>query len=96
MIPDRTDVGKILLIKPKELFARKKVFPNLLDEYLEYLREVMDIGIVIELNILKDNIKYDEVRAHLRERLRYIEELELTHSASRVKTLPEENPNVNS
>mgnify|MGYP000238677491 CR=1 FL=1 len=95
VIPDRTDIGKILLINPKELFARKKVFPNLLDEYLECLREVMDIGIVIELNILKDNIKYDEVRAHLRERLCYIEELELAHSADRVKTLLEENPSVN-
>ena len=96
VIPDRTDVGKILLIKPEELFARKKVFPHLLDEYLECLKEVMDIGIVIELNILKDNIKYDEVKADLRERLRHIEELELVHSIARVKSLLEENPSVNS
>lgn len=61
VIPDRTDVGKILLVKPEELFVRKKVFPHLLDEYLECLKEVMDIGIVIELNILKNNLRYYNV-----------------------------------
>lgn len=87
VIPDRTDVGKILLIKPEELFVRKKVFPHLLDEYLECLKEVMDIGIVIELNILKDNLRYSEVRENLKERLYYLEELELPHGVKRVRSL---------
>mgnify|MGYP000108931012 CR=1 FL=1 len=50
------------------------------------------------LDNLKSSLKakYDEVKAHFRERLRYIEELELAHSADRVKTLLEENLDVNS
>ena len=95
VIPDRTDVGKVLLLKPEKLFKRKKVFPATLDEYLVCLKQVIDIGIVIELNILKDNIKYDEVKANLRERLRYIEELELVHSIDKVKSLLEEIPSAN-
>ena len=86
VIPDRTDVGKVLLLKPEDLFKRKTVYPSRLEEYLGFLHEVIDIGIVIELNILKNNLKYDEVGDNLMERLPYLEELELVHSVDRVKS----------
>lgn len=91
VIPDRTDIGKVLLLKPKDLFKRKKVYPHLLEEYLEHLHEVIDFGIVIELNILKDNLEHKEVNTNLRERLHYIKDLGLIHSTNRVESLIKRN-----
>jgi len=48
---------------------------------LEPLHKVMDVGIVVELNILSDWITQDEkVRTKLRERLHILEELKLSYS----------------
>ncbi|MFH1328828.1 MAG: hypothetical protein ABIH76_08325, partial [Candidatus Bathyarchaeota archaeon] len=88
VIPDRTDVGRILLLEPKQLFKPKKVMANVLSEYLDHLKRIMDIGIVIELNILKDNVeKYGEVKANLRDMLTDFEGLELEDSLKKVKSL---------
>ena len=41
----------------------------LLDEYMKYLKEVMDLGIVVELNILKTSLRYREIRANIKEKI---------------------------
>jgi len=79
VIPDKTDIGRRLL-KDKELFKTTVILEEL-NKFLELLARVMDIGIVIELNILSDWIMQDKkVRAKLRERLHAIEELKLNYS----------------
>jgi len=50
--PDKTNIGKRLLAE-KELFETE-VIPDELNRYAEDLHRVMDIGIVVELNILED------------------------------------------
>ena len=87
VIPDKTDVGRLLLLKPEELFEAKKVFPSILEGYVDLLKKIMDVGIIIELNILKDNIQYDEARTNLENRLPVLQELELEHSYQRVTSL---------
>jgi len=88
VVPDRTDVGRVLLTKPENLFKAKKVMPNVLAEYLDCLKRIMDIGIVIELNVLKDNVKiYKEVESNLREMLSDLRELELEYSFRRIRSL---------
>ena len=50
--PDKTNIGKRLLAE-KDLFEIE-VIPEELNRYAEDLHRVMDIGIVVELNILED------------------------------------------
>ena len=78
VIPDRTDIGRRLL-RGENLFETA-VIPEELDKFLELLREAMDVGVVVELNILGEWIKLDgEVIARLRERLPVLKELELSY-----------------
>jgi hypothetical protein len=78
VIPDRTDIGRRLL-RGENLFETV-VIPEELDKFLELLREVMDVGVVVELNILSEWIELDgEVRARLRERLPVLKNLELSY-----------------
>jgi len=78
VIPDRTDIGRRLL-REENLFETV-VIPEELDKFLELLRKVMDVGVVVELNILSEWIKLGgEVRAKLRERLPALKNLELSY-----------------
>ena len=54
---DRTDLGKFLLKDPETCFSIPKVDPQFLQEYLDNLRDVMDAGVVLTFNILKENLK---------------------------------------
>ena len=87
VLPDRTDVGKILLRTPEDLFEQKKVYPSLLRDYLTPLQAVMDLGIVIVLNIFQDHVQYQEVRINLEKRESVVKGLNLLYSATRVKAL---------
>jgi hypothetical protein len=96
VIPDRTDIGKRLITEPAKLFEQE-LLPDILREFAVSLRELMDLAIVIELNILTgEHIKkYDEVRRNLRERLNTLEQLELEYSLKRVTQLLEDDvPNI--
>jgi len=78
-IPDKTDIGR-RLIKDEELFETV-VIPEELDRFLELLHKVMDVGIVVELNILSDWVTQDEkARIKLGERLHILERLKLNYS----------------
>jgi len=78
VIPDRTDIGRRLL-RGENLFETI-VIPEELDRFLTLLHKVMDVGVVVELNILSDWIEQDaEVRARLEERLPVLKSLELSY-----------------
>jgi hypothetical protein len=88
VIPDKTDIGRRILSQ-KELFETE-VNPDELSNFVKVLHEVIDIGIVIELNILSDWINQDkEVKNRLRERLAVIEDLGLKFSSEKLKRLIE-------
>ena len=88
VIPDKTDIGTRLLSQ-KDLFETE-VIPDELSKFMKVLHEVVDIGVVIELNVLSDWINQDrEVKTKLRERLTVIEDLELNFSSEKLKRLME-------
>lgn len=86
VIPDKTDVGR-KLIQEKEFFETA-VDPDELSKFLKILHKIVDIGIVIELNILSDWIKQDKtVKTMLEERIAVIDELGLKLSSEKLKSL---------
>lgn len=86
VIPDKTDVGR-KLIQEKEFFETA-VDPDELSKFLKILHKIVDIGIVIELNILSDWIKQDKtVKTRLEERIAVIDELGLKLSSEKLKSL---------
>lgn len=86
VIPDKTDVGRRLL-QDKKIFETT-VDLNELSKFLKILHKIMDIGIVIELNILSDWIEQDEkVKTKLEERISVINELGLKHSSEKLESL---------
>ena len=83
VIPDKTTIGKRLLAE-KELFETE-VIPDELNKYVETLHKVIDIGIVVELNILEDLIiKNEKSKKWLRERLFNITDLELNYASTKI------------
>jgi hypothetical protein len=88
VIPDETDIGRRILSQ-RDLFETD-VNPDELSKFVKVLHEVVDIGIVIELNVLSDWINQDrEVKTKLRERLAVIEDLGLKFSSEKLKRLME-------
>lgn len=86
VIPDKTDVGRRLL-QDKKIFETT-IDLNELSKFLKILHKIMDIGIVIELNILSDWIEQDEkVKPKLEERISVINELGLKHSSEKLESL---------
>lgn len=87
IIPDRTDFGKRLLNESNEIFDQT-VSQKDLSEYIDLLHQIMDLAILIELNIFKDNIEnYDEVKTNLRKELENLEQLGLNYSLKKSKEL---------
>lgn len=90
VVPDRTDIGTILLQKPEDLFESHRVMKVQLVEFLVDLGEVTDIGIVVTLNVLKENlVVYEELREMLRQTLKDPEyrQLGLKYSPKRIESL---------
>ena len=86
VVPDKADIGRRLLLE-MDLFE-VDVIPKELGKYLEVLHKLIDVGIVIEINVLKDwIIQNGEVKSKLKERLTTIEDLELRYSAEKFKSL---------
>ena len=85
VIPDRTDIGRRLL--REEDFLEIHVIPEELGRFVEILRRVVDIGIVIECNILTDWFQRDENKAAVRERLASVEDLGLRLSCGNLRRL---------
>lgn len=86
VIPDKIDIGRRLLSQ-KDLFEID-VMPRELNKFMMILHEVVDIGIVIELNVLSDWISWNgKTKAKLKERLAVIENLELKFSLEKLKSM---------
>jgi len=89
VIPDKTNIGKRLLAE-KEVFETE-VIPEELNDYVETLHKVIDIGIVIELNILEDIIiENEKSKKWLRERLINLMELELNFASTKIVEIQNE------
>jgi len=87
--PNRTGTGRILIYRPRDLFESKRVLRRVLSEYLRDLRKVADIGIVITMNLLEENIERfpqtrDQIRTSFHQRFT---DLGLIHSSARLATL---------
>jgi len=92
-LPDQTDIGRVLLYGSGELFGPREVMPKVLDEFLDTLHKVTDIGVLITLNIWKRNIlQYNEVRKQLSKRVNDPEfiTLDLKCTTRRIKQLSNE------
>ena len=64
---DRTDLGKFLLKYPESCFNVPTVDPQFLQEYLDILRDVMDVGVVLTFNMLKENLKDKKIKDSTRQ-----------------------------
>ncbi len=88
VIPDKTDVGRRLLLENENDIFEVDVIPEELSNFMKVLHEVIDIGIVIELNILGDWINQDGgVKTRLKERLAVVEDLGLKYSFEKLNRL---------
>lgn len=89
VIPHKTDIGRRLL-EQKEPFEAT-VIPDELNKFSELLHRIIDIGIVIELNILYDWIEQNgNVKDKLKKRLSVIEkELQLHYASLKIRKLIE-------
>ena len=88
VIPDKTNIGKRLFAE-KELYETE-VIPEELNKYAETLHKGIDIGIVVELNILEDVIiKNENSMKWLRKELLEIKDLKLNYTISKIKKLLE-------
>ena len=84
VIPDATDVGRRLISERD--FMEIEVMPEELTKYMKNLHEVIDIGIVVELNILREWIELGG-KAELRKRLDILQDLDLKYSVGKLKSL---------
>lgn len=89
VLPDYTDIGRVMLSEEIP-FGERKVMPSYLSEYHELLFTTIDVGMVVTLNILGQNIKnFKEIRDHLASILddgRFIS-LDLKHTPNRIVEL---------
>jgi len=86
VVPDRTDIGRRILVE--EDFFEIAVMPHELDKYTEILLKIVDVGTVIELNILEDWIAQDGgVKAKLKGRLAVVEDLGLHYTIEKLTSL---------
>lgn len=83
-VPDTTDVGRKLVLGKD--FMETEVISSELNGYIKLLQEIIDIGIVIELNLLRDWIRRGG-RNRLKDRLSVLQDLGLQYSARKLNDL---------
>jgi Holliday junction resolvase RusA-like endonuclease len=84
VVPDATDVGRRLVSQRD--FMEIEVMPEQLTAYLKRLHELVDVGTLLELNLLKDWIELGGKHA-LRKRLDILKDLNLKYSLRKLETL---------
>ena len=84
VVPDATDVGRRLLTERD--FMEIEVILDELTKYMNALHELIDLGIAIELNILRDWIELGD-KVKLKERLATLQKLGLKYSVTKLKSL---------
>jgi hypothetical protein len=85
--PDRTDIGRRILSDEKNFFE-VKVMPIELNKYMEFLHGIMDLGIVIELNMLEDLIiQNEDLKNKLKVRLPVISNFKLIYAFTKIEKL---------
>lgn len=86
VIPDKTDIGRVILTDSLRLFDEPKVRSDILEEHADYLKRVMDVGIVVTLNLLENIISsHDWVKDNLRNLIVEFQALELPLSSYRAR-----------
>lgn len=63
---DRTDIGKFLLKDPEHCFETPRVDQHFLRNYLNDLRDIMEIGIILTFNMLKESLEYEKTKNSLK------------------------------
>jgi len=84
VVPDATDVGRRLVSQRD--FMEIEVMPEQLTAYVKRLHNLIDIGTVIELNVLRDWIELGGKRA-LKERLNILKDLGLKYGVRKLEAL---------
>jgi len=84
VVPDATDMGRKLLAEKD--FMEIEVIPEQLTKYMNTLHGLIDIGIAIELNILRDWIELSD-KTRLKRRIATLEDLELQYGMTKLKAL---------
>lgn len=84
VVPDATDMGRKLLAERD--FMEIEVIPDELTKYMKTLHELIDIGIAIELNILRDWIELSD-KTRLKGRIATFEDLGLQYGMTKLKAL---------
>jgi len=84
VVPDATDMGRKLLAEKD--FMEIEVMPEELTKYMNTLHELIDIGIAIELNILRDWIELSD-KTRLKGRIATLEDLGLQYGMTKLKAL---------
>jgi hypothetical protein len=87
VLPDYTDIGRVLTKGSAELFEPRAVNQAVLHEYLVTESFVMDMCATIELNILKENLKFHEVKSNLSSRFQYLKDLGMANTLRVAKRL---------
>lgn len=88
VVPDATDMGRRLLSESEEEVFQVKVNPDELVRFTEILHRVIDIGMVIELNVLEDWIeKKGNARENLKGRHPVVENLGLEYSSKKLRKI---------
>ena len=88
--PDNTDVGRLLLSNEEyKPFTDKKILQNHLDEYLQMLRIIMDVGLIVVINMLASNMDDHDVREQIKQRIatKQFQELGLDFSKNHLSHL---------
>lgn len=86
--PNRTGTGRILIYRPRDLFEPKKVLRRVLAEYLRDLGKVTDIGIVMTMNLLMENLEqFPQTRDQVGPFQQRFTDLGLKHASGRLSNL---------
>ena len=91
VVPDATDMGRKLLAEKD--FMEIEVIPEELTKYMNTLHEVIDLGIVIELNILRDWIELGD-KGKLKGRLAILRDSGLKYSVRKLEALSMREPEL--
>lgn len=73
--PWRTDLSRVLALRPERVFEPKTIMHREFDAYLRELRDVLDIGMVVTINVLRDRLR--DRRETRRELCRFVHDSKL-------------------
>ena len=86
--PDKTHIGRRIFLNEKDIFS-DQIIEEELKGYLNSLHNLVDLGLLIELNLLEDLAAQN--KEYIEERLPVIIDLELYHAATKIEKILDQN-----